>query len=217
MRMGSGHRRRVRPHGLFQRLLERMRGREQLLVRGGPELPLLLLSYPRGSSEAALELQVAYAHTWPRLSPQARAPYRDVLPLLPALVVVLLRPRNVCDCLGHHHPRGTESRLTLRLAAELGSTVGEVDLAYEAIRGWQPQPLSSLAASQLGPRLHELHFQAALLAVLLHECEHLAIPSSSEPETRARSNGFYAQVMQELVAEECGLAYGMAAPLPPAP
>jgi len=215
--MGPVHRRRVHPRGVLEGLLERLRGREQRLVRAGPEQPLLLLSYLRGGQAAAGELEVAYARTWLRLSAPARAPYQEIFPLLPTLVVVLLRPRNLCDCLGHGHPRGAESRLTRRLAAELGSSVGEIDLAYEAIRRWQPQPLSSLAAGELGPRLDELHFQAALLAVLLHELEHLAIPLSAEGETRARSNWFYARAMQELVAEESGAPYGMAAPLPPRP
>ncbi len=215
--MGIRHRRRIHPRGVLERLLERLRGREQRLVRAGAEMPLLLVSYPRGGEAVAREIEVAYAHTWPRLSAEARAPYEKFFPLLPTLVVVLLRPHNLCDCLGHRHPRGAESRLTRRLAADLGSAVAEIDLAYEAIRGWQPQPLSSMAAGDLGPRLDDLHFQAAVLAVLLHELEHLAIPLSAEQETRARSNGFYARVMQELVAEESGAVYGMASPLPPRP
>ena len=215
--MGLRHRRRIHPRGVLKRLLERLRGRVQRLVRAGADMPLLLVSYPRGAEGVAREIEAAYAHTWPRLSTEARAPYEKLLPLLPALVVVLLRPRNLCDCLGHRHPRGAESRLTRRLAAELGSSVAEIDLAYEAIRAWQPQPLSSMAAGELGRRLEDIHFQAAVLAVLLHELEHLAIPLSAEKETRARSNWFYARVMQELVAEESGAAYGMASSLPPRP
>lgn len=215
--MGFRHRRRIHPRGVLEHLLERLRGREQRLVRAGPEMPLLLLSYPRGGEAVARETEAAYAHTWPRLSEEARAHYEKLFPLLPAMVVVLLRPRNLCDCLGHRHPRGAESRLTRRLAADLGSSVAEIDLAYEAIRRWQPQPLSSMAAGELGPRLDDIHFQAAVLAVLLHELEHLAIPLSAEQETRARSNWFYARAMEELVSEESGVAYGMASRLPPRP
>lgn len=215
--MGSRHRRRVHPRGLLQGLLERLRGREQRLVRAGAGMPLLLVSYPRGRHNVAEDIEVAYAHTWPHLPPETQALYQPIFPLLPALVVVLLRPHNLCECLGHGHPRGAESRLTRRLASELGSSVAEIDLAFESIRRWQPQPLSAMAAGQLGERLAELHFQAALLAVLLHEFEHLAIPDSAEQATRARSNAFYARAMQDLVGEESGVAYGMAAPLPPAP
>lgn len=215
--MALRHRRRVHPRGLLKSWLERLRGREQKLVRAGAEMPLLLLSYPRGRHAVAREFEVAWAHTWPRLASDTRAPYQAIFPLLPALVVVLLRPHNPCDCLGHGHPRGAESRLTRRLASELGSSVGEIDLAYEAIRRWQPQPLSAMAVGGLGERLEEIHFQAALLAVLLHELEHLAIPDSAEQETRHRSNWLYGRVMQELVEEEIGAAYGMASPLPPRP
>jgi len=215
--MGSGHRRRVHPRGLLELLLERLRGREQVLVRASAGMPLLLVSYPRGRQDVAREIEVAYAHTWSRLAPETRAPYQAFFPLLPTLVVVLLRPRNLCDCLGHRHPRGAESRQTRRLASELGSTVGEIDLAYDAIRRWQPQPLAAMAAGELGQRFEGIHFQAAVLAVLLHEFEHLAIPDSAEAETRRRSNWLYARVMQELVGEEAGAVYGMASPLPPRP
>lgn len=215
--MGPRHHRRIHPRGLLERLLERLRGRQQRLVRAGRDMPLLLVSYPRGAEAVAREIEAAYTHTWPRLSPQARAHYERLFPLLPALVVVQLGPRNPCECLGHRHPRGAESRLTRRLATELGSAVAEIDLAYDAIRRWQPQPLSSMAAGALGRRLDEMHFQAAVLAVLLHELEHLAIPLSAEQETRAHSNWFYARAMEELVAEESGAAYGMASPRPPRP
>jgi len=202
----------IYPHGILQPWLERLRGRKQLLVRGGEELPLLLLNFPRGGLPVAREIEVAYSHTLPRLGAQMRAPYERVLASLPTLVVVVLRPLNPCQCLGHHHPRGAESRLTKRLAADLGSSVGEIDLAYQGIREWTPQPLSSLAASELGDRLAVIHFQAAVLAVLLHELEHLAVPESSEQETRARSNWFYETAMRELVGEESETGYGMASP-----
>jgi hypothetical protein len=215
--MRKSHRLRVYPRGILKRLLERLRGREQLLVRAGDDVPLLLLSFPRGRLAVAREIEAAYARTLPRLSSGTRAPYQGVFALLPTLIVVLLRPRNPCGCLGHHHPRGAETRLTRRLAAELGSSVGEIDLAYEGIRQWEPRPLASMAAGELGGRLPDIHFQAAVLAVMLHEFEHLAVPESAEPDTRARSDWFYSRAMQELVAEESGAAYGMASPRPPRP
>lgn len=188
-----------------------------MMVRGAETLPLLLLSFPKGGQTAAREVAAAYAHTLAGLKPEILAPYLTVFRSLPVMVVVLLRPNNLCGCLGHHHPRGTESRFTRRLAADLGHPIAEIDLAYEGIRKWQPEPLSSLAAGELGSRLRELHFQAAVLAVLLHEMEHLAFPQKSEQEIRLRSNELYATVMRELVAEESGAAYGMASPRPPRP
>jgi hypothetical protein len=206
----------IHARGILERALDRLRGREQMLVRAGDDLPLLLLSFPSGAREVAREIEAAYSHTLRRLSPEARAPYGELFAALPAMVVVLLRPLNPCLCLGHHHPPGTESRLTRRLEADLGGPIGELDLAYEGIRDWRPEPLSTLAAGDLGGRWPAIHFQAAALAVLLHELEHLVFPARTEQETRLRSNRFYSTAMRELVAEESGTDYGMASP-PPRP
>jgi hypothetical protein len=219
MRERSRHRTPLRlphPRGLVRRLLESIRGREQLLVRPPAGFPLLLLSYPRGSESAARLLESAYLHTLPALPRAVLEPYGAVLAALPALVVVLLRPENPCGCLGHFHPRGAESRLTRRLAADLGSPVAEIDLAFETIRAWKPQPLSSLAAGEHEPEFAGLHFQAALLAVLLHELHHLALPEADERQIRAASNNFYTAVMRELVREAGGADYGMMAEPRPA-
>ncbi len=211
------HVRRIRPRGILAAAVDRLRGRSQLLVRAGDDRPLLLLSYPRGADAEAREIEAAYAHTFRRLSPATRGMYESLLAAAPSMVVVLLRALNPCECLGHHHPRGAESRLARRLAADLNEPIAEIDLAYEGIRRWQPEPLSSLAAGELGERLAALHFQAAALAVLLHELEHLVFPDRSEQEIRTRSNHFYTAVMAELVAEESGAAYGMASSPPPRP
>jgi hypothetical protein len=199
---------RVHMPGMLARLRERVRGREQRLVRGVVSGPLLLLSFPRGEA-AAQEVEAAYARLLPSLPREIRSRYEEVLGRMPALVVVLLRPRNPCGCLGHHHVKGAESRLTRRLRSDLGDSVGEVDLAWEAIRDWQPLPLSAMAAEASGEPLQRLHFGAALLAVLLHEMEHLAFPDKAEREVRASSNEFYSVVMEELVRQSGGPGYGM--------
>ena len=199
--------------GLWARVLRWMRGRRQLLVRPPENMPLLLLSYPGGGEAAAREIEAAYARTLPGMSPRVRAPYEELWPALPAIIVVVLEPQNPCGCLGHHHPPGSESRLARRLAAELGHAVAEIDLAYEQIRGWRPEPLSILAAEGDGAVLGEARFHAALLSVLLHEMEHLAFPERSEQQVRASSREFYVRAMQELAAQSGG-SYGMASPRP---
>jgi hypothetical protein len=204
----------VHPRGALETFVDRIRGREQLLVRAGDDLPLLLVSVPRGGLDTAHEIESAYSHTLRRLSPGIRNVYRPVFDSLPGIVVVILYPLNPCECLGHHHPPGTESSLTRRIASDLGEPVGEIDLAYEGIRRWEPEPLSSLAAGDLGGKLAEIHFQAGVLAVLLHELEHLVFPERSEQEIRTRSNHFYTAVMEALVAEESEAGYGMASPSP---
>ena len=197
--------------------MDRLRGREQMLVRAGEDLPLLLLSFPSTAREVAREIEAAYSHTLRRLSAEARGPYRELFARLPSMVVVLLRPRNPCQCLGHHHPAGAESRLTKRLETDLGEEIGEIDLAYEGIREWRPEPLSTLAAGDLEGRFPAIHFQAAVLAVLLHELEHLVFPDKTEQEIRLKSNRFYSAAMGKLVAEESGAGYGMASSPPPRP
>lgn len=189
-------------------MLDAFEGREQLLVRGPADWPLLLLSYPAKHSNIGEEVQQAWLHTLPALHSPAAVSYRQMLPRLPSMVVVILRPLNPCTCLGHHHPRGTESRLARRLAGDMGGDVGEIDLAWEAIRTWRPQPLSSLAA---GDAFETLHFRVALLAVLLHELEHLAYPDHNEKTVRRTSDGFYAAVMDELLSQDGVSRFGMSA------
>ncbi len=196
--------------GLLARLKERIRGREQRLVRAGAEMPLLLVSFPRGAGAAASELERAYVHALPASKPETRELYRDLWGALPAIIVVQLRDRNPCGCLGHHHPPGAESRVARRLASELGHPVAEIDLAYESIRAWRPEPLASLAAGEAPDRLEPLRFRAALLAVLLHEMEHLAFPERSEQEILGRSRDFYRRLMSEWVGDELGKDYGIA-------
>lgn len=199
---------RIHSQGLFRRFLEKLRGHQQTLVRGRSDWPLLLLSHPTGHDSIAQEVREAWLHTFPALTSPAVTPYRDLLSRLPAVVVVLLRPRNICTCLGHHHPQASLSRLTRRIAHDMGSEVGEIDLAWEAIRDWRPHPLSSLAA---GPFFEKLHFRAALLSVLLHELEHLAYPDHPEREVRQSSDSFYIAVLSEMLRQEGAQGYGMAA------
>ncbi|MBL8213311.1 MAG: hypothetical protein JNK87_21515 [Bryobacterales bacterium] len=201
---------RLHSPGLLRRFLERLRGREQTLVRGPREWPLLLLSYPPKGRAVAAEIGDAWLHTLPALRSAVAVSYREMLRGLPPMVVVILRDRNVCSCLGHHHPSGTESRLTRRLAADSGGTVGEIDLAWEAIRQWQPNPLSALAAAVAEPSFNRLQFRTAMLTVLLHELEHLAHPDHREAAVRGTSDGFYREVLNELLGEEGASArYGM--------
>jgi hypothetical protein len=49
-----------------------------------------------------------------------------------------------------------------------------------------------------------------LLAVFLHELEHLAFPDRPEQVVRRHSDEFYGAAMREYVREEYGVAYGMA-------
>jgi hypothetical protein len=180
-------------------LLQSLRKQEQMLIRGAENWPLLLVSYQHRDLAIAEDLRAIWLHTLPALPNEMAASYRAMLSELPPIVVLQFRRRNICGCLGHHHPAGTESRLARKLAEESGTEVGEVDLAWEAIAQWRPQPLFSLAAAVTQPEFGVIHFRAALLAVLLHELDHLAHPDRDERTVRGASNEFYSQVLSELL------------------
>ena len=204
------------PPGLLARVLDKLRGRDQLLIRAGDDLPLVVAGYPRGHEALATSLQSSLSGVYHSLSKQLREGYDETLAAVPSLVVAVLRLRNACGCLGHHHRRGTESRLSRRLAVDTGRTVGEIDLAIKAIQEWEPLPLSDLAVldhNRFGKEaeadLEYYRFHIALLAVFLHELEHLSFPGRAEKPIRDHSNEFYAAAMKELVTRQFGVAYGI--------
>lgn len=214
------HRRqRVRPKGLLAEFAERLVGRGQTLISAGENFPLIVAGYPRGRAWFARAVSEALQATFPALPTPLRALYDEPLSRLPTLVVADLRRRNLCSCLGHHHPPPSDSPLARQLASETGGRVGEIDLAVEAIREWSPLTLSNLAAEQFVPPADpesrstyaELHFHSALLSVLLHELEHVAFPDRAEDEVRRRSDGFYQQALHHLLAEEFGASFGISA------
>jgi hypothetical protein len=100
--------------------------------------------------------------------------------------------------------------------ADTGQRVGEIDLAIEAIRHWEPLPLSALAAfagqhaddAVARAEFEYQRFHIALLAVFLHELEHLAFPSRPEKVIRQRSDRLYVSMLRDLAAEELGVTYG---------
>ena len=99
-----------------------------------------------------------------------------------------------------------------RLAGDTGLRVGEIDLAVEAIRRWEPLPLAALAAQPSAvncPELEEFRFHIALLTIFFHEMEHLAFPERREQEVRKRSTGFYAASLREFFSQELGVSYGI--------
>ena len=210
---------RPRPHpvhspGLLYRLWRALRGREQLLVRPAEELPLVTIACARGERGGAAELRAALEETWRTLPEGVRQQYAEVLGRMPPMMVVELRRRNPCTCLGHHHPRGTESRLARRLRSLSGVEVGELDLAWEAIQEWQPAPLAHTAAAEVaGPEaaeeLAQFRFRLALLDVFLHELHHLAEPETEEAEIRRQSGQFYDAALGSFVRQHYGVEYGL--------
>ncbi|MBI4463364.1 MAG: hypothetical protein HY647_01555 [Acidobacteria bacterium] len=180
-------------------------------MRPAAELPLVLISYARADWEGAERLRAALEETWLTLPEFFRQQYTAILKSAPPLVVVLLRRRNICACLGHHHPPGTESRLTRRLRSLSGVRTGELDLAYEAIRNWEPLPLSHLALPPEADteEMTSFQWQLALLSIFLHEVHHLVSPQEAEAVVRQRSQKFYTDTLAHFVTQHFGVEYGL--------
>ena len=212
----KAQRRRVRMPGLLSRMMGAVCGRAQRLIAAGPSLPLVLAIYPRQNSWLAVELSNSLRFTFPALTEEVKRGYGDALSRAPSIIVAELRLANACSCLGHHHPEVTHSPLTKSLQADSGRAIGEIDLAVGSIREWNPLPLAGLAAAcneGLHDSFEEVRFHAALLAVFLHELEHVAYPERPEEEIRRRSNRFFADAVGDLLGVQFGLASDRSAQL----
>jgi hypothetical protein len=211
--LGRNFHGRKRPHsrGLLLQFYQWLRGTEQTLVRPASELPLVLISYESGDQEGVERLRGSLEETWLTLPDPFRRRYFPILEKTPPLIVVLLRRRNICACLGHHHPPGTESRFTRRLRNVSGVRTGELDLAFEAIREWEPLPLSHLAlpAAAASDEMSSFQWQLALLSVFLHELHHLVWPGEAELLVREQSQTFYVDALSHFVSEHFGVEYGL--------
>jgi len=197
--------------GLLTRLCRRLRGGEQVLVRPASELPLVLISFAKGDAGGVGPFREALEAVWSSVPQPFRQRYVGILEAAPPLVIVLLRRYNICACLGHHHPSSSESRLTRKLRGLSGVRTGEIDLAFEAIREWEPLPLSHLALPPEAAtrEMTALQWQLALLAVFLHELHHLVNPEELESAVRRRSQQFYADALSHFIFERFGVEFGL--------
>ena len=179
-----------------------------------PELPLVLIAHARSERAPAAELRGALEETWLTIPSAIRQQYEAVLKKVPPIVVVILRRRNPCGCLGHHHRPGTETRIARKLGALSGVPVGELDLAFQTIRDWQPLLLSDLAIEPAvdeadREELDVFRYRLGLLDVFLHELHHYAAPQEPERVVRERSQRFYTQVLDTFMQARFGVRYGL--------
>lgn len=204
----------IHAKSLSVQLWDRMRGVSETLVEARNGLPPVDAIFPKGRDDLANALTETLHFTFPALPADATASYQDVIKRLPALVVVELRSQNVCNCLGHHHDGPNLSRRSRSLASQIDGPVGEIDLAVDAIRRWEPRPLSSLAVSHDDPStqeaLDQTRFHSALLSVFLHELEHLVFPARPESAVREHSDNFYVNILNFQFADRFGLPYSIA-------
>ncbi len=184
------------------RWLEWVRGRRYRvsLFRDRP-LPLVIIAHSFRVAGQAVQIARALDEDWAAAPPRCREAYEQILRKASGIVIVQLRRRNVCGCLGHRHVVVKEAPFTEPHEAFGGAAVGEMDIAYERVENWQALPLMDTALDTKfleGTRLEEFHaeqLRLRLLSVLLHEINHFADPSEPEASIRERSLAFYREAL----------------------
>ncbi len=177
---------------------ERLAGRQYLPARLGDRCsPLYLVAHHLRDAGAARQLSLAIEQDWMGVPKPCRDAYDRTLSQAPTLMVVQLRRRNACGCLGHRHSVVKEAPFAEPHDALGGVEIGEMDLAYKPVETWRALPLSDTAMDAKfseGSRLEEFHkvqFRLKLLSIILHETNHLVSPQEPEIAIRQRSVSFY--------------------------
>ena len=173
-------------------------GRRYRVVRfAGRARPLVIVAHSFRDAAMARQVALSVEQVWAGVPGLCREVYDEILFKAPGLVVVQLRRKNICGCLGHRHVVVREAPFAETHDAFGGARVGEMDIAYQRIETWQALPLSDTALDAKfleGTRLKEFRaqqFRLRLLSVLLHETNHLVYPDEPEASVRSRSLAFY--------------------------
>ena len=182
-------------------------GRRRYRLAAFPErsLPVVVVAH-RGRHPQRAEFVVqAVERDWAETPPQCRDAYTEILDRAPGLIVVQLRRRNVCGCLGHRHVLVKELPFAEPHDAFGDAAVGEMDIAFERVESWLAQPLMDTALDTqfiAGSRLKDFHDQQLrfrLLSILLHETHHMVAPQAPESVVRERSLTFYREALAHYV------------------
>ena len=128
------------------RWLEWLAGRRyRLAAFPDRALPVMVIAH-RGRNPARAE-QVARAieHDWAETPHHCRDAYEEILAQAPGLIVVQLRRKNVCGCLGHRHVIVKELPFAEPHDAFGDAAVGEMDIAFDRVESWLALPLMDTA------------------------------------------------------------------------
>jgi len=188
------------------RWLEWLAGRRYRLATF-PDRPRPLVVVAHRYYDPAKAEQVAHAieYDWAETPPRCREAYEDILTRAPGLIVVQLRRKNVCGCLGHRHVIVKEAPFCEPHDAFGDAAVGEMDIAFDRVESWLALPLTDTALDTqfiAGSRLREFHDQQLrfrLLSILLHETHHMVVPQATEDVVRERSLTFYREALADYV------------------
>jgi hypothetical protein len=167
--------------------------------------PLVVVAHSFRDGGRAAQLGLAIEQDWFLAPATCREAYEEILYKAPGLVIVQLRRKNLCGCLGHRHVLVNEAPFVLAHEAFHGATAGEMDLAYDHIGTWAALPISDGALDArflAGSRQEEFRaeqFRLRVLSVLLHEINHLVFPNEPESSVRERSLAFYREALAHYV------------------
>jgi hypothetical protein len=183
-------------------------GRRYRIARFGDRAtPLVIVAHSFRDAARARQVALVVEKDWAGVPQPCRDAYDAILFHAPELIVIQLRRKNICGCLGHRHVAVRESPFAEPHEAFGGARVGEMDIAYERVEAWSALPLSDTALDVKfleGSRLKEFHakqLRLKLLSILLHETHHLVTSNESEESVRARSLAFYRDSLASYVEE----------------
>jgi hypothetical protein len=167
--------------------------------------PLVVIAHSFRDASRAAQLALAIEQDWFLAPAASREAYEEILFKAPGLVIVQLRRKNLCGCLGHRHVLVNELPFVVAHEAFRAAGTGEMDIAYDRIGTWAALPISDGALDArflAGSRLEEFHaeqFRLRVLSVLLHEINHLVFPQEPESSVRERSLAFYREALAHYV------------------
>jgi hypothetical protein len=188
-----------------------LRGRRYTLAQF-PELErvskagsLFVIAHSFRDAAIARGIAAALEKDWALTPARSREAYEEILYKAPELIVIQLRRRNVCGCLGHRHVFVREAPFREQHEILAGIAVGEMDIAYQPVETWAALPLSDTALDAKfleGSRQQEFRaqqFRLKLLSIALHEVNHLVFPREPENTVRERSLAFYRESLAAYV------------------
>ena len=168
-------------------------------------LPVVVVAHRSRDNARAEQVAHAVEHDWAETPAHCRDAYEEILAQAPGLVVVQLRRKNLCGCLGHRHVIVREAPFSEPHDAFDNAAVGEMDIAFDRVESWLAQPIMDTALDTQfidGSRLEEFHGQQLrfrLLSILLHETHHMVEPLAPENVVRGRSLAFYREALVNYV------------------
>src|SRR5262249_18426793 len=169
--------------------------------------PLVVIAHSFRDSSTPRQVALAVEQDWPGVLNRYREAYDEILFKAPEILVLQLRRKNLCGCLGHRHVVVREAPFAEPHEAFGGAGIGEIDIAWRRVETWQALPLTDIAFDTQfldGTRREEFRahqFRLKTLSIMLHEINHLVAPQEPENAVRERSLSFYRDTLAGYMEE----------------